>query len=158
MAKITKVTLPIADVLKEYTALREQEKVVKSRKDYLASLIKDYAGNHGAKDSNGSYYCETDELIYGATAVKKVSLDQEKAIKFLKRYDNDTVNKCVKTKEYVDEKAVEDCISSGLLTVEEVQDLSVTKVTYSTLVKAKEVIEDVEEYSLQKASKVKRKK
>ena len=156
MARLKKNVLPINEVLEEYVTLREREKVIKSRKDYLAGLIKDYAGNEGTKDSSGSYYCETDDLIFGATAVKKVSLDQEKAIKFLKRYDNDTVNKCVKTKEYVDEKAVEDCISSGILSVKEVQDLSVTKVTYSTLVKKKEVIPDVEEYNLQMAAKTKK--
>lgn len=158
LAKIKKVSPPINEVVQEYDTIRVQEKTLKERKKYLADIIKDYAQEHGVKDDTGSLYCDSDSFIYGATAVKKTTLDEEKALEYLKASKDPEVNACVVTKEYVNEDAVEECITKGLLTVEEVQKLVNTKVSYSVSVKEKEVIEDVQEYELQKASKVKKKR
>ena len=159
LAVIKRVELPIEEALNEYVALREQEKTIKKRKEYLAKLVKDYADKNGVKDDKGSMYSESDSLIFGKTAVKKVSFKTEEAINYFKNSDNAKVQCCVLVKEVIDEEAVSLCIETGDLTLEDIEPLTETKTTYSVLVKEKEVVDsEVEEYTLPKVAKTKRRK
>ena len=133
MAKIAKISLPIEQVIKEYDSIREQEKIHKERKAYLATLIKEYAQENGVKNDKGSFYVERDDYMLGKQCKKTIKLDEEKAVKFLK--ENPLTSHCVVSKEVVDEEALSICVEEGVITQTELEDIVNCKVDYSVSLK-----------------------
>lgn len=139
---IKKVEMSIQRILDEYFALRGEEKRIKSRLTYLSGEIKKYAEDNGVKDDKGSYYSENESYVFGKQAKKQVSFDVEKAITFLKAKG---FSDCVKTREIIDEDAVEAHINSGDISYDELEGITVTKVTYAVDVRQKEEMPEVEQ-------------
>lgn len=141
MAKIAKLSPPIEDMLTEYSNLREQKKRIDSRMKTLSDAIKKYAEEHGTKDEKGSFYCEKSDFIFGKQAKKSVSFITDRAIAFFKQkgfYD------AVRTVEVLDESAIERYVNEGEVTVEELEDITNTSVTYAIdLRKKEEVVDEV---------------
>lgn len=133
-----KATENIDEVVREYNALREQESIIKKRKDLLATTIKDYAKAHGSKSSTGSCYCENEDFTFGAMAKTSVSFN-DKAVEFLKSRGFD---KAIKVIEEPDEQEVEKLVSNALITTEELSAITSTKITYSVDVKEKQEVSD----------------
>lgn len=141
MAKISAVKIPIEQLVKEYASMKEQESVLKKRKEYLATTIKDYAEKNGVKNDTGSYFIEVDDFICGKVARKSVSFTPD-AISKLKEWGHP---ECISTTEYVNEDAVELLIATGKLTASDVEPLTQTKVTFAIDVKSKSEVEDMPE-------------
>lgn len=139
----------IGSVVREYDLIRENEKMMKKRKSELATVIKEYADSNGVPDDKGSLLCSNDEYSWGKQIRKSVSLNQEKALEFLKVSGLDN---CITFVEIVNEEELENQFNVGNVTQEDLESISEIKVSYSTTVTKKEVIEDVEESDLQLAS------
>ena len=70
----------IETLLKDYAYLRDQEKLIRKRKEELAKEIKEYVTKNGAKDSKGSYYSENESFIYGSQAKKSIKIYEDKEL------------------------------------------------------------------------------
>lgn len=134
--------VPIGNILSEYDALREQKKIIESRMKTLAEQIKEHAQSKGVKDDKGSYYAESNGFVYGKQAKKSVSFDKDKALDFLKERGFED---CIDTVEVINEDAVETHINNGDISYEDLEDITVTKVTYAVDLKKKEEMPVVEE-------------
>lgn len=151
--KATKLSLD--DALKEYNVLRDNKKVIEERMKVLADLIKEESEKKGVKDENGSFIYENSSFIGGKQAKKSVNFNKEKALKFFKDRNLTKAYKEVVTEEIV-ESEVEKYIASEKITLEDLESITTTKVTYSVLVKQKEEVKDeVEELPLVASKKSK---
>ena len=90
-----KAVVDIDDLVVQYDKCRVEQKLLKTRMDDLAKQIKEYALSNGAKDDKGSCYCENDKFVFGATATKKVKLDEEAMIDLCKAKG---LSECLKVK------------------------------------------------------------
>jgi len=145
----------IAQVIDEYTNLSEQAKVIASRKEELATIIKEYAKKHGTKDDKGSYYSEQGDFVYGATAKKTVKLNAEKAEKFFR--ERKLWKKVTDTIEIINEDKVEGLINAGTMTVDELETITDISTSFSVLVKKKETPEEMPEVQVVKTENSPRK-
>ena len=146
--KVTQI-VPVGMLLTEYNTLREQKKTIEDRMKYLSDQIKSNAERVGVKDDKGSYYAEDDNFIYGKQAKKSVSFDKDKTIQYLKDHK---LNDCIDTVEVINENAVETHINSGDISFEDLEDITVTKVTYAIDIKKKEEMPEVEQTSVPMAA------
>ena len=147
MPKVTKFPAKkgeqnIDALVTEYATLRAQDKTITARMKVLAEEIKGYAQIHGEKDDKGSYYLDNGAFQFGSQAKKSVTLHTEKALELLK---SKGLTDAIQTVEVVDESAVERYLSEGTLTMEELESITTTKVSYSIDVKQKEAMPVVEE-------------
>lgn len=147
---IKKASMPISDALKEYDMLREQKKTIDSRMNYLSTLIKENAEENGVTSDNGSYFVDTPEFVYGKVARTSISLNDEKALEFVKK---NRYMECVVMKETLDLKAFSERISTGDITSEDVEKLSVKSVSYAVDVKKKSELPEVQETILKEAKR-----
>ena len=132
----------IDELVKQYVEYREQKKVIDERMKSLADTLKKYAVTNGVKDSNGSSYVETESgYRFGNQAKTKVSFS-ENAIPYLKGKGFDS---CIDTVEVINEKAVEEKVNSGEISVEDLTEITTSKVSYAIDVKKLEVQEEVQE-------------
>lgn len=142
-AKTTKeVQLPIEALITEYDSLRGQKKTIEDRMKYLSDLIKAHAEKTGVKDDKGSFYAENDSYVYGKQCKKSVSFDKDKAIAYFKDKGYD---ECVDTVEVINEDAVECHVNNGDISLEDLEAITVTKVTYAIDIKKKEDMPVVEQ-------------
>ena len=135
--------VPIGTLLERYSRVMDEKKTIEAELKKLSEEIKEAAEKTGVKDDRGSYYASTDNFVYGKVAKKSVSFDEAKAIAFVKSHG---FNDCVRTIEVLDESAVESRVNSGDITYDELEGITVTKVTYAVDVKPKEEMPEVEEY------------
>lgn len=135
--------------VQEYYRLREEAKTIKNRMDALAKEIKEYASANGVKDDKGSTYCDNGTFMFGQQAKKSVSFKKDEAISFFKTRG---LLDAVKITEVIDEDAVEKYIGDGLITFEDLESITETKVTYAIDLKKKEDMPVVEETTVQIAA------
>lgn len=141
ITKSTK-TQSIEELARQYIEYREQKKVIEGRMKSLADTLKKYAEQKGVKDANGSSYVETEKgYRIGNQAKTSVSFN-EKAIPYFK---GKGFKDCIVVKESVNEKAVEERVNSGELSVEDLTEITTSNVTYAIDVKKLEVQETVQE-------------
>ena len=136
------VSLPIGSLLEEYYSLREQKKTIEDRMKYLADQIKANAERVGVKDDKGSFYAEDEQYVYGKQCKKSVSFDKDKALDFFKSHGHD---ECIDTVEVINEDAVEGLINSGVISFEDLESITTTKVSYAIDIKKKEDMPVVEQ-------------
>lgn len=146
----------IANMAKEYSEISAQIKELDSRKKELSEKLKQGAEDFGVKNDKGSFYLESDYFIVGKEAKKSISLDQEKAIKTLEKMGLGDVIDVVTTK-VVNEDKLSTAVQDKRIDFKEVEKFTNTKVSYSVSVKAKEVMEEVEQTTLSVAKKKSRK-
>lgn len=135
----------INSAVSEYYALRERKKVIDARMKSLSERIKSYSQSHGATSDTGSYYCENDTYYFGSVSKKSVSLDQEKALQYLKSHG---MEDAIKSVEVVDEQVLEQYIADGSITAKDIESISSVKSTYSLDVKKKEEVPDIQQVPL----------
>ena len=131
----------INELARQYIEYREQKKVIDDRMKSIAKTLKEYATANGVEDSNGSSYVEVGNYRFGNQAKTSVSFN-ESAIAYLK---GKGMIDCIETKEVINEKAVEERVNSGELSVEDLTEITTSKVTYAIDVKKLEVQETVQE-------------
>ena len=141
-SKATVISLPIGVMLSEYDSLREQKKKIEDRMKYLADQIKANAEKVGVKDDKGSFYAEDEQFIYGKQCKKSVSFNQEKALSYFRDHGYDD---CIATVEVINEEAVESRINTGDISLEDLEDITTTKVSYAIDLKRKEEMPEVEQ-------------
>ena len=141
-AKAVDFPVSISTMLTEYESLRAQKKIIEDRMKVLAEQIKADAEKVGVKDDKGSFYAENEYFIYGKQCKKSVSFNQEKALSFFK---DRGYTDCIDTVEVINEEAVEGHINTGDISFEELEEITVTKVTYAIDLKKKEDMPVVEE-------------
>lgn len=144
MKKLSKPIVPISSMVSEYAALRKEQKTIKDRMDYLSSEIKKYSQSNGVKDKNGSFYCQDESFVFGSMCKKFVSFNQAAALEFFKSRG---LTKAVKMVESIDESAVEQYVADGSISLEDLESITNTKVSYSVDVRVKEEASTVEETS-----------
>lgn len=138
----------------DYDSISEQIKVLTERKKQLSDKIKDGAEKLGVKDDKGSYYLDSDSYIMGKVASKSISLDQTRAVEFLKKKG---LEKCVNSVvvETVNEEILEKAVSRGILSVSDVEQFTNTTVSYKVSVTKKEAMPEVEQTKLVAAKRKK---
>lgn len=134
----------------EYDELSKQIKMLETAKKNLADRLKEAAELQGVKDDKGSFYLDLNGFVIGKVAKKSISLNSNRALSFLK--DKGMTN-CIETVEQVNEKALEQEVSCGNITMPEFESLTDTKVTYSVSVKPKEELAEVDISSFAAARK-----
>lgn len=151
LGEITDINVKVA----QYNSVTETIKKLDKDKKVLATEIKDYAKANGVKDDKGSFYCENEQFIYGATAKKSISLNTEALIAFLKA--NNLADGVVVTKEVLDEEALDRLIDSGAISADSIEAMTTVKTDYSVSIKKKDVAVEVQEVTLAASKKPTRK-
>lgn len=117
-----------------YNDLKAKIKLYESELKIISDEIKSYSNDYGTKDSNGSMFCKTDNYKFGISLRKKITLNKDKALDFLKEKQ---LTSAVKMVEEVDEEVLEQLVVSGeieqeefnnLLDIKEIPALSITKI------------------------------
>lgn len=130
----------IKEYVTQYYQLREQKKLIEARMKEIGNKIKKYVTQHGVRDSNGNYYMEEDNFIFGQQARKTVKLNEEKAKEFLKQ--KGLYDLVVEKVEKINEEKLGELVQNEEITMEELEDITDVKVTYAIDVKIKEAEED----------------
>lgn len=146
----------IADVLQEYVVLRDNKKTIETRMKQLADEIKEYCTQYGTQDSNGSFYSENDSYAFGKQAKKKVTLDEENLIAYLKEKG---ITAPIKQKQYIDTEVLDKVLDnpdSGL-SESEIEPFIKITTSYAVDIKVKEEMPEVEETQVALAADKKRK-
>ena len=153
MAKLKKFVKPQItkeEVLllgKEYDDINAQLKVLNDRKKELSTLIKEGAEKYGVKDDKGSHYLESDDLVLGKVCKKSFKINQDKAVDILNSKGlGDTLDTITTT--VVNEDRLSQAVSSGRITLKEVEEFTDTKIDYSVSVKAKANMPEIEQSNL----------
>lgn len=133
-------------MVEEYDNLRKQESIIVARKKVLADKIKKESKKFGVKDEQGNYYADSNEYIFGSQARKSVSFDNDKAIAFFKENGYKDCYRIVK-KEELDEEAIEARFNDGDITLEDLEEITNTKVTYAIDIRKKEEVVDIVQQS-----------
>ena len=135
---------------KDYADISAKIKKLDEEKKTLANKIKSGVEQFGVKDDKGSYYLESDTQVLGKIAKKSFKIDQDKAVKTLESMGlGDVVDEVtVKT---VNEDRLQKAVSDKRITLDTVQGFTNESVSYSVLVKEKEVIPEVEQSTLKVA-------
>lgn len=137
---------------KEYADISAQIKVLEEKKKNLADKIKDGAEKFGVKDDKGSYYLENDSHILGKVARKSFKIDQDKAVSMLQAMGiGDVVD--VVTTNVVNEERLQRAVQDGRISLDTVEEFTKSSVSYSVLVKEKEVLSEVDQTTLKVAKK-----
>lgn len=146
MAKLPvkkKAKIPVSDYIKEYVRLREEKKSIEARMAQISDALKQYAEDKGQKDDKGSFYFERDGYMIGKQAHKSMTFDVDKATKFFRKRG---YPECISTVEQINYDAVEELLDTGEITIEELEKITNTKVSYSiSIVPVEEVTDEVEE-------------
>lgn len=133
----------ISNMGKEYADISAKIKVLEEKKKELADKIKSGAEQFGVKDDKGSFYLESESHIMGKVAKKTLKIDQEKAVSVLQAIGiGDVVDEVVVRT--VNEDRLQKAVQDKRLTLDIVSSFTNETVSYSVLVKEKEVMPEVE--------------
>ena len=145
--------LDFYSLLDEYETINSKIKVLDTRKKEIAKLVKSYASAHGVKNSNGSMFCENDKYVFGQQAKKTVKLNFERAREFF--VANKLWDRVKEVKEEINEDKVEELISDGLMTEEDLEGLVDIKTQYAVSIKKKTSSQE-EQMEVQKVASIKK--
>lgn len=124
------------DLARQYVTIREQIKKMKKRKRELGNQIKEYAEKNADADDSGNYYMSDDNFVFGKQARQSVGIDDEKAEEKLKElglWEEATV-----IKREVDEDKIEELLEEGLISYDDVEEMSYHKISYAVSVRERE--------------------
>jgi hypothetical protein len=127
---------------REYASYRPEENRIKERKNELATYLKQFAEENGVKDDKGSFYVENEQFVIGKVARKSITLDPTKTLSFLKKRG---LSDCIKTVEVLDEDAITSYVESGVISIDEIRELTNTSVSYAISVNSKEEMPEVQQ-------------
>lgn len=155
--KPEKIIIPdektMLSMVAEYSKLKEQEKLIKERKDLISSTIKEYVQKYGTKDGNGSFYCESPDFVFGSQCRRSVKFNDEQACAY---FQSKGFDDCVNLVPTVNQEAVDKRLESGDLSEKEIKPLLKISSTMAVDVRVKEVMPEVQQTVAVAASKKKR--
>ena len=134
----------IDEVVNEYYMLKEQKKLIEDKMKKLSSQIKSYAEATGVKNDNGSYYCQNSDFTFGMQARKKITFNDVEARTF---FENKGFNNAYEVVEKVsfNEDVIEGLVTSGKMSIAELEAITTTKVTYAVDVKKLDTMPEIQE-------------
>lgn len=136
----------------EYSEISAQIKLLDERKKKLSALLKSGAVENGVRDDKGSSYLEVSDFIVGNVAKKSVKLNQDKAVALLKEKGlEDCID--VVTVETVNSDKLNSAVSTGKISLNEVESVTDISTSYSVSVKAKEEMPEVQQTTLKAAKR-----
>ena len=133
----------IQELVSQYNAIREQEKIVASKKKEIATQIKDFAIANGTQDAKGNSYYTSDDWVVGDVVSTSVKFNQEKARAFFENRQ-DLLDEVTETVTFISEDKVVKLVADGILTLEDVESMSDVKQTHRVDVR-QAVIESADE-------------
>lgn len=129
-----KKTVKVTDINKlvtEYVQCREQKKQLEERLKDMGTIIKQYALEHGTKDSKGSYYMKNDTYTFGMCNRKTVKVNVEKAIEFAEERGFDSM---VVVEKKIDEDVLNALVASQDISEQDLEIITEIKNTQSIYV------------------------
>ena len=116
-----------------YQEAKNEEKICKEKSSNLNTEIKDYMIQNLFADENGKRLFEGSTYSATLTVTEKESLDEDKAIEILKdKLSEEDFAKCVRTKQYIDDDALEKIVYSSEFDMQELNSCVVkSKPTYT---------------------------
>lgn len=116
-----------------YQEAKNEEKIYKEKSSNLNTEIKDYMMQNIFADENGNRLFEGSTYNATLTVTEKESLDEDKAIEILKdKLSEEDFAKCVRTKQYIDDDALEKIVYSSGFDMQELNSCVVkSKPTYT---------------------------
>lgn len=116
-----------------YQETKNEEKICKEKASNLNTEIKDFMMQNLFADENGKRLFEGSTYSATLTVTEKESLDEDKAIEILKdKLSDEDFTKCVKTKQYIDDDALEKIVYSSGFDMQELNSCVVkSKPTYT---------------------------
>lgn len=116
-----------------YQESKNEEKIYKEKSSNLNTEIKDYMMQNLFADENGKRLFEGSTYSATLTVTEKESLDEDKAIEILKdKLSEEDFAKCVRTKQYIDDDALEKIVYSSGFDMQELNSCVVkSKPTYT---------------------------
>ena len=116
-----------------YQETKNEEKICKEKSSNLNTEIKDYMIQNLFADENGKRLFEGSTYSATLTVTEKESLDEDKAIEILKdKLSEEDFAKCVRTKQYIDDDALEKIVYSSGFDMQELNSCVVkSKPTYT---------------------------
>ena len=145
----------LPSMARQYADISKQISLLEKQKKKLSDKIKQETEKYGVKDDKGSFYYESEDFITGKVAKKSYSINQEKAVEILKSRGLGDVVETV-TYETVNEEKLEKAVSEGRISLNDCEEFTNEKVTYSVSVKEKEAMPEVEQTSLKMAARKKK--
>lgn len=126
--KLKKVTLPIDSIVKEYLEVSGEVKTLEKRKKELGEQIKKYAIKHIPKNDNGDMLRKEFNYVFGQVIKRKVTLDQEKALKMLKEKGLTSI---IDNIEVVNEDKLSSALDEGVVTLDELNGVTNIQESYA---------------------------
>ena len=116
-----------------YQETKNEEKICKEKSNNLNTEIKDYMIQNLFADENGKRLFEGSTYSATLTVTEKESLDEDKAIEILKdKLSEEDFAKCVRTKQYIDDDALEKIVYSSGFDMQELNSCIIkSKPTYT---------------------------
>ena len=132
MSKLTEQQ--VLTLARQYHELRKQKNDIDARMKELAVDIRAYAVENAPKDDNGNQYIDKNGFVLGQQVTKRVKLDEERALAYLK--DRGYLE-AISHVEVVDQDVLSSLVASGDVSFDDISamtDVSVTekiRVTYT---------------------------
>lgn len=116
----------LSKVIDEYKESKDKENALKKVNNELNENIKSYMYEHGMNSADSEKYTAT------LTKTDKEFLNEDLAIELIKEnLEGALLNTVIKTKEYIDEDALEKLVFNGQFDISKLQKAKITKTSYT---------------------------
>lgn len=116
----------LSKIIDEYKESKDKENTLKKVNNELNENIKSYMHAHDMTSANSEKYTAT------LTKTDKESLNEDLAIEIIKEnLEGALLNTVIKTKEYIDEDALEKLVFNGQFDISKLEKAKITKTSYT---------------------------
>lgn len=116
----------LSKIIDEYKESKDKENALKKVNNGLSDRIKGYMYKHNMRSAHSEKYTAT------LTKPDKESLNEDLAIELIKEnLEGALLNTVIKTKEYIDEDALEKLVFNGQFDISKLEKAKITKTSYT---------------------------
>lgn len=116
----------LSKIIDEYKESKDKENALKKVNNSLSKRIKDYMHKHDMSSADSEKYTAT------LTKADKESLNEDLAIELIKEnLEGALLNTVIKTKEYIDEDALEKLVYNGDFDINKLAKAKITETSYT---------------------------
>ncbi len=116
----------LSKIIDEYKESKDKENALKKVNNGLSDSIKGYMYEHNMRSADSEKYTAT------LTKTDKESLNEDLAIELIKEnLEGALLNTVIKTKEYIDEDALEKLVYNGDFDINKLAKAKITKTSYT---------------------------
>lgn len=116
----------LSKIIDEYKESKDKENALKKVNNALSESIKGYMYEHDMSSTDSEKYTAT------LTKTDKQSLNEDLAIELIKEnLEGALLNTVIKTKEYIDEDALEKLVFNGQFDISKLEKAKITKTSYT---------------------------